>query len=413
MTYEVNVCERDDAAGQYKPCQVLGNLLGFKRGRAAFGRRGELATIMKPQGREASMAATVRLTSTAKAAGCAAKMNPALLESLLRELPRQSDPNVLVGFETNDDAGVYRIAEGLAMVQTVDFFPPIVDDPYTFGQIAAANALSDVYAMGGKPVSALSLVGFPEKADTQIAADILRGGLAKMMEAKCAVLGGHSIRSEEIIFGYAVTGVLDPLRIWRNVGARANDVLIFTKPLGTGVITTALKREQAAADSLAAAVASMTTLNRAATAALRELESQPDGTTAVRAVTDVTGFGLLGHAREMALGDAARGIPSTSFEIDHRAFAYLLGAEEATRAGHLSGGLKNNRAFVGDCVQFAGSVPQEFQDLLFDPQTSGGLLAAIAPKHEAAAIAALVRQGVDAHVVGRVVEKRSPLLAVH
>src|SRR5277367_1482234 len=237
----------------------------------------------------------------AKAAGCAAKLNPATLDAVLRKLPRQTDPNVLVGFDTNDDAGIYLISEGLALVQTVDFFTPIVDDPYLFGQIAAANALSDVYAMGGKPVSALSIVGFPEKGDAEILEQIIRGGLAKMNEAKCSVIGGHSIRNEDMLFGYAVTGTIDPKRVWRNVGARTGDVLLFTKPLGTGVITTALKKDRASAESLAAAVAAMSTLNAAAAAALHELETDPQAESPVHALTDVTGFSLLGHAREMAL----------------------------------------------------------------------------------------------------------------
>src|SRR5271155_689686 len=205
----------------------------------------------------------------AKAAGCAAKLNPATLEAVLRKLPRQTDPNVLVGFDTNDDAGIYRLSQELALVQTVDFFTPIVDDPHLFGQIAAANALSDVYAMGGRPVAALSVVGFPEKGDPEILEDIIRGGLAKMVEAKCSVIGGHSIRNEDMLFGYAVTGVIDPRRVWRNVGAKPGDVLLFTKPLGTGVITTALKKDAATPESLAAATAAMTTLNRTAAAALR------------------------------------------------------------------------------------------------------------------------------------------------
>src|SRR5437016_11375679 len=239
----------------------------------------------------------------AKAAGCAAKLNPATLDALLRKLPRQSDPNVLVGFDTNDDAGIYLLAEGLALVQAVDFFTPIVDDPHLFGQIAAANALSDVYSMGGRPVSALSIVGFPEKGDPAILEEIIRGGLSKMNEAKCSVIGGHSIRNEDMLFGYAVTGVINPHRIWRNVGARAGDVLLFTKPLGTGVITTALKKDRASAESISATTAAMTTLNRAATDALHEAEEKSGADKAIHAVTDVTGFSLLGHAREMALGD--------------------------------------------------------------------------------------------------------------
>jgi selenide,water dikinase len=353
----------------------------------------------------------------ARAAGCAAKLNPATLESVLRKLPRQTNPNVLVGFETNDDAGVYLLQKDLALVQTVDFFTPIVDDPFLFGQIAAANALSDVYAMGGRPISSLSLVGFPEHADPEILEQIIRGGLSKMNEAECSVIGGHSIRTEDLLFGYAVTGVVHPQKVWRNVGALPGDVLVFTKPLGTGVITTALKKDKATPQSLDAAVSAMTTLNRASAIALTELaeKSQNDSAAAaspIHAVTDVTGFGMLGHAREMALGDPSRGIESTSFEIDHAAFAYLPGAIEATRDGHLSGGLKNNRAFVAECAAFANNVEQEFQDLLFDPQTSGGLLAAIAPEFATECINALARHGVEAREVGKAIVKRSPLLFV-
>jgi selenide, water dikinase len=355
----------------------------------------------------------VKLTSMAKAAGCAAKLNPATLDAVLRKLPRQSDLNVLVGFDTNDDAGIYRLTDELALVQTVDFFTPIVDDPHLFGQIAAANALSDVYAMGGRPISSLSVVGFPEKGDPEILEEIIRGGLAKMDEAKCSVIGGHSIRNEDMLFGYAVTGVVNPNRIWRNVGARTNDILIFTKPLGTGVITTALKSDRAATESLAAVVTAMTTLNRAAAEALREVEEKSLESQPVHAVTDVTGFSFLGHAREMSLGDPARDIEPVSFEIDHAAFDYFRGAAEAAREGHLSGGLKNNRAFIGDCAAFDTGVSPEYQDLLFDPQTSGGLLVAIAPETADAALAALQRHGVSAHRVGRVVAKRSPLILVH
>jgi len=348
----------------------------------------------------------------AKAAGCAAKLNPATLDRVLRKLPRQIDPNVLVGFDTNDDAGIYRLGEDLALVQTVDFFTPIVDDPYLFGQIAAANALSDVYAMGGRPICSLSIVGFPEKGDPAILEQIIGGGLAKMQEAQCSVIGGHSIRNEDMLFGYAVTGTIDPRRVWRNVGARDGDVLLFTKPLGTGVITTALKKDRAQPESLAAAIAAMTTLNRDAAAALQEFDRKADETPRIHAVTDVTGFSLLGHAREMALGDPERGIAPVSFEIDHAAFEYFPGAVEAAREGHLSGGLKNNRAFVSDCASFAGPVAPEYQDLLFDPQTSGGLLVAIDAQSGEAAVEALRKRGVSARRVGRVVAKRWPLLSV-
>ncbi len=353
------------------------------------------------------MAEVVRLTATTKAAGCAAKLAPGTLDALLHRLPPQADPCVLVGFETSDDAGVYRLTQDLALVQTVDFFTPIVDDPFSFGQIAAANALSDVYAMGGRPVSALSIVAFPEDGDPNVLEQILRGGLSKMSEARCTVVGGHSIRDEHIKFGYAVTGVIHPQRIWRNVGAVSGDALLLTKPLGTGVISTALKHGRATAESMTAATTFMTRLNRDAAKALTKFAGQCAGAAAViHAVTDVTGFGLLGHAREMAIGSGV------SFEIDHAAIEYLPGAIAASREGFHSGGLRNNRDFIGDCVSFRASVPEEFRCLLFDPQTSGGLLVAIEAKMADGAIAALAEHDVTAHRIGRVVDRRSPLMEI-
>lgn len=346
----------------------------------------------------------VRLTATVKAAGCAAKLSPRVLDAVLRRLPRQIDPNVLVGFETSDDAGVYRLSDDLALVQTVDFFTPIVDDPFCFGQIAAANALSDVYAMGGRPVSALTIVAYPEKGDLEILEEILRGGLAKMTEAGCTVVGGHSIRDDDMKFGYAVTGVIHPARVWRNVGARPGDSLLLTKPLGVGVISTGLKQGRVAAESVDAAIASMSRLNRDAAAALGDVEAGHAGT--IHAVTDVTGFALLGHAREMAVGSGV------SLEIDHTAIEYLPGAIAAARAGFHSAGLKNNREFIGDCVAFRLSVPDEFQHLLFDPQTSGGLLVALAAGKADAAFEALAARDVSARHIGRVLEKRHSLIEV-
>jgi selenide,water dikinase len=345
----------------------------------------------------------------AKAAGCAAKLSPSILDSVLRTLPKQVDPNVLVGYETSDDAGVYRLTPDLAIVQTTDFFTPIVDDPFLFGQIAAANALSDVYAMGGRPISSLSLVGFPERGDVAVLGEIMRGGQAKMTEAGCFVIGGHSIRDDDLKFGYAVTGVVHPDKIWRNVGARPGDVLLFTKALGTGVIATALKKGTASEESVAAATASMTQLNRAAAEALTESDA---GRKSIHAVTDVTGFSLLGHAREMALGHAASNIPVVSLEIDHARIEYLPGAVDCARAGNASGGLHNNRNFIGDCVVFADTVPEEFRLLLFDPQTSGGLLVAIGANEAPAALEALLQRGIPAREIGRAVEKRSPLISI-
>ncbi len=353
------------------------------------------------------MADVVRLTATAKAAGCAAKLAPGTLDAVLRRLPPQVDARVLVGFETSDDAGVYRIANDLALVQTVDFFTPIADDPFTFGQIAAANALSDVYAMGGRPISALSIVAFPEHGDTDVLEQIMRGGLDKMGEAGCTVIGGHSIRDDDMKFGYAVTGLIHPERIWRNVGARAGDSLLLTKALGAGVISTALKQGRAAPEAVAAATSSMTRLNRSAAEALIAFSEQlAQSEPVIHAVTDVTGFGLLGHAREMAL---ASGV---SFEIDHTAIEYLPGAVAASRAGCHSRGLHNNRDFIGDCVLFQASVPEEFRHLLFDPQTSGGLLVAVEAKLMEDLLAALAARNVAARCIGRVLDRRSPLLEI-
>ena len=356
------------------------------------------------------MTETIRLTTTAKAAGCAAKLSPSILESILKRLPKQIDPNVLVGFETSDDAAVYRLTDDLAIVQTVDFFTPIVDDPALFGQVAATNSLSDVYAMGGRPISALTIVAFPASRPAEILEEILRGGLEKMTEANCTVVGGHSIRDEEPKFGYAVTGLIHPGKIWRNVGARPGDTLILTKPLGTGVISTALKQERAKPEWVTASTASMTRLNRDAADALHEIDdaagSQNGAQRPVHAVTDVTGFALLGHGREMALGT------NVSLKIDHTRIAYLPGAIEAARGGFLSGGLANNREFLEGCVGFAPSVPEEFRALLFDPQTSGGLLASVAPGAAAQAVAALERRGISARIIGEVVPKRSPLVEV-
>jgi len=306
---------------------------------------------------------------------------------------------------------VYLINDDLALVQTVDFFTPVVDDPFTFGQIAAANSLSDIYAMGGKPISALSIVGFPEKGDPAILEQIIRGGLDKMKEANCTVIGGHSIRNDDIQFGYAVTGTIHPKKIWRNVGAQANDVILLTKPIGTGLISTALKRERAGKASLEAAIASMSQLNRAAAEALQEFAAKTNPH-AIHAVTDVTGFGVLGHAREMALGDPEKGIPTVTIEIQQKAIPVLPGAFDAARQGMIAGGLNNNLDFLRDCVTFAAGVLEENRALLFDPQTSGGLLVAIAPDVADAAVETLQQHHVTASKIGRVLPKGATLLSV-
>jgi selenide, water dikinase len=325
---------------------------------------------------------------------------------VLRRLPRPSDPNLLVGFETNDDAGVYRLSDDLALVQTVDFLTPIADDPFTFGQVAAANSLSDIYAMGGKPVSALSIVGFPPNGDAAVLEQILRGGLSKMEEARCTIVGGHSVRDDDLKFGYAVTGVIDPKKIWRNVGALPGDALILTKPIGTGVIATALKAGKAPSGSVEAAIDSMERLNREAAEALHEFEKMAHGDSPIHAVTDVTGFGLLGHAREMAAGS------NVSLRIDHVNVPFLRGAREAAQGGFLAGGLKSNRDFVEPCVGFAANIPEEIRALLFDPQTSGGLLIAVASGDAAALSAAIQQRHIAATKIGEVTAKGSPLILV-
>ncbi|TAM81449.1 MAG: selenide, water dikinase SelD [Acidobacteria bacterium] len=326
-------------------------------------------------------------------------MSPSILDSVLASLPKQADPNVLVGFDTGDDAGVYLIAPDIALVQTVDFFTPIVDDPWTFGDIAATNSLSDVYAMGGRPVSALSIVGFPNTGrNLDMLEKILQGGLAKMQEAGCTVIGGHSIGDEEIKFGYAVTGVVDPKRMLTNRGARPGDRLVLTKRLGTGIISTALKKGKASDAAINASINSMRTLNRVGSEVAREFN--------VHAATDITGFGLLGHLHAMAAASRV------SMVIEHTQVEFLPDALDYSRKGYLSGGLKNNAKFVSGCVEFDSNVPQEIRDLLFDPQTSGGLLLVVSGKDSPMLVKRLSERGVLARQVGRVVKKTSPLLRV-
>ena len=363
-----------------------------------------------------------------------------MLDTVLGKLARQHDPNVLVGFDHADDAGVYQLTPETALVQTVDFFTPIVDDPYTFGQIAATNALSDVYAMGGKPLTSLALVCFPDKADIAILEQILAGGLSKMIEANCTVVGGHSIRDEETKFGYAVTGVIHPQRVLANQGAQVGDRLLLTKALGTGVISTAIKKGVARQSWIDAAVASMTTLNKSAAEVInysrqpsapspfgsgqaKNSHQQPvetsdlgqrhasDGLTAssafsVHALTDVTGFGLIGHAREMALAS------NVGLTLDSARIPVLEGALDCNRAGYIPGGLKANRDFAECLVGYAESVAQDIRTLLFDPQTAGGLLISVATQDADALTGALHHAGVPAVAIGEVVPPAKPLIAV-
>jgi len=322
-----------------------------------------------------------------------------VLDSVLGKLARQQDPNVLVGFDTADDAGVYQLTPELALVQTIDFFTPIVDDPYTFGQIAATNALSDVYAMGGRPISSLAMVCFPEKGDVEILEQILAGGLSKMMEANCTVIGGHSIRDPEIKFGYSVTGTIDPRRIFANSTALAGDALVFTKGIGTGVISTAIKRAQAEPAWIEAATISMTTLNKIAAEIAQRFN--------VHGMTDVTGFGLIGHAREMALGG------KVSIRITAAQVPLLDGAMTCVERGFVPGGLTANRDFAECLVSYNETVPANLRTLLYDPQTAGGLLISLPQEEAHQLVTELHAAGISsASHIGEVVASDKPSIDI-
>ena len=312
---------------------------------------------------------------------------------------------MLVGFDKADDAGVYRLSPELALVQTVDFFTPIVDDPYTFGRIAATNSLSDVYAMGGRPINALAIVCFPEKGDLTVLENILAGGLSQMSEAECTIVGGHSIRDDELKFGYAVTGIVHPDRVLANAGAIAGDKLILTKAIGTGVISTAIKQGKAEQDWIDAAIESMTMLNRGGADCIidhngRQFEP------VVHAVTDITGFGLLGHAREMALAG------NVSLRIDSLHVPLLDGAVECVEGKFIPGGLKANREFAECNVRFDEDVYPELQTLFFDPQTAGGLLISADASVADRLVADLRVRNFPAVVIGEVLDRTDPLIHV-
>lgn len=275
---------------------------------------------------------------------------------------------MIVGVETSDDAGVFRLRSDLAIVNTVDFFTPIVDDPYIFGQIAGANALSDIYAMGGEPRTALNIVCFPKgKMDIQVLGEVLKGGAEKVREAGAVVIGGHSIIDEEIKYGMAVTGVIHPDKVIRNVGVQEGDALVLTKPLGTGIITTALKKGKAPKESIQAAVASMTTLNDTASKIMRNYP--------VHACSDVTGYGLLGHALEMASGS------SVTLILESAKLALLHRAPRLAEKGYLTGGCKRNREYLKDKISVDKSIREGLVEVAFDPQTSGGLLIALPQRY--------------------------------
>ena len=320
------------------------------------------------------MADEIKLTKLASCAGCGAKVGAGVLAQLLEGLRVHTDPNLLVGFDKSDDASVYRISDDLALVQTVDFFPPIADDPYTFGQIAATNALSDVYAMGGEPKLCLNIMAIPKTMPKEAVHQLLRGGYDKVYEAGALITGGHSILDEEPKYGLAVTGFVHPDRVLTNSGAKPGDVLFFTKPLGIGVLTTAAKAGMVSPEGLALAQTLMTTLNKSARDVMVQYR--------VHACTDVTGFGMLGHLYEMAQGS------DVQLTLDVEAIDLIPEALDLARMGLLPEGMYRNRTFAQDAVD-PGSTELARQDLLYDPQTAGGLVMACDPADANALFAAL------------------------
>ena len=305
---------------------------------------------------------------------------------VLHGLPKFDDADLIVGIETADDAGVFRLRPDLAVVNTVDFFPPIVDDPYTFGQVAAANAMSDIYAMGAEPKTALNIVCFPKgKMDIQVLGEILKGGAEKVREAGAVVVGGHSIIDEEIKYGMAITGVIHPDRIIRNVGIQEGDALILTKPLGTGIITTALKKGKAPKESIQAAISSMLSLNKIAAKIMRGYP--------VHACSDITGYGLMGHALEMASGS------SVTLILESAKLPILQRAPRLAEKGYLTGGCKRNRDYLKDKTTIDKTIREGLVETALDPQTSGGLLIALAQKRAPRLVEELQDNGVKAAAV--------------
>ena len=329
--------------------------------------------------------------------GCTAKLGAGVLSRILEKLPRgEKDPNLLVGYDSRDDAAVYRVTEDLALVQTVDFFPPMVDDPYTFGQIAAANALSDVYAMGGEVKTALNLVCFPENMDLNVLGEILRGGAEKVAEAGGILAGGHSIADTGVKYGLSVTGLVDSHHLYANDAGQPGDKLLLTKALGVGLLCTANRVGEAAPEHMAAAISSMTTLNKTAAEISRRYT--------VHAATDVTGFSFLGHLHEMMGG-------RLSCKINAHAVPVLLGAEKAADDFLYTAAGQRNRNHTGPFVRFEG-VPFAMEEVLFDPQTSGGLLLAVGPAEASALEKALQSAGLPAKIVGEIVPRTETEITV-
>jgi len=327
-------------------------------------------------------------------------MGPGDLNKAICDLPQMTDPNIMRGLASPDDAGVYKLTDDLAIIQTVDFFTPIVDDPYTFGQIAAANALSDVYAMGGKPLTAMNIVCFPSKSlDISVLKDILRGGVDKILEAGALLIGGHTIDDKELKYGLSVTGTVHPKRLVTNSGARAGDKIILTKPLGTGIISTAVKANMTDKETAARVARYMAALNRNASELMQEV--------GVHACTDITGFGLIGHTVQLAQNS------QVGINMNLASIPFFPETSEFARQGLCPGGLHRNKEFYSPCTEIAGEVPKHMQDILFDPQTSGGLLICLAPRKAELLLKRLHQAGVvDAAIIGEAVKEPRGVVAI-
>ena len=335
----------------------------------------------------------VQLTKLAPNCGCAAKVGPGTLAGVLGGLPKFCDPDLLVGTDTSDDAAVYRVSSDLALIQTLDFFTPVADDPYDFGQIAAANALSDVYAMGGEPKTALNIVGFPNCLDPKILGRILEGGASKVLEAGAILAGGHSIQDDEPKYGLSVTGFVNPNKIFKNYGSKPGDIIILTKQIGSGLINTAIKAEMAEKSQIDEVVTVMTSLNKKAKEVIENYD--------ISACTDITGFGLIGHAMEMASSS------QVTFEIDVHKVPYIDGALDIAKMGLVPAGTYNNKNYIENDV-YSENIQEYFIDALYDPQTSGGLLITLPESKVENIMKDFTNKNMETKVavIGKVIEKQ-------
>lgn len=341
---------------------------------------------------------TKRLTQFSKSSGWAAKLGPDTLAQVLRQLPNVKNENLIVGLDTSDDAAVYRVNDELALIETLDFFTPVVDDPYTFGQIAAANSLSDVYAMGGNPVLAMNIVCFPNCLSPDVLVEILKGGHDKVVESGAMLVGGHTVEDDEPKYGLSVTGFVHPDKVLSNSNAKPGDYLILTKPVGSGIINTAFKGGLADEKSYTEVVKVMSTLNKYSCDAMSKVN--------VNSCTDITGFGLLGHSLEMAMGS------NVTIRIKSKMIPTISGATEYAQMGLVPAGTYKNEAYIGEKVKFIEDVPREVKDLLFDPQTSGGLLISVPKEEIDMLVAQLEHTPTKYGIIGEVLEKKDVYLEV-